>query len=106
MEACHVLDLDWREIAANPPAAFLNPGERLEPRPLTIDDLVAEVRSQHHDTIQHQCAVLRLLDINHPVNIDDINVNVVNILEAVANQQWPKFNDLNNLELTEFDRVG
>ncbi len=105
METCHILDLDWREIAATPPAAFLDPGESLDPHPLTLDERVAEVRSQHYDTIQHQCAVLQLLDINHPVNIDDIYVDV-NILEAVANQQWLEFNDLNNLALTEFDRVG
>ena len=105
MEICQVLDLDWREIAKDVPADFPDPGEGLEPRPLSVDDLVQEVRSQHRDTIQHQCSVLQLLDINHPVNIDDIYVDV-NVLQAVANQQWLKITDLNNLELTEFDRVG
>lgn len=105
MELCKVLDLDWREIAENPPTEFLDPGEGHEPPPLTIDKLVEEVRSQHHDTIQHQCGILQLLDINRPIHIDDIYVDV-NILEAVANQQWLEINDLNTLELTEFDRVG
>lgn len=105
MEVCQVLDLDWREIADNPPTEFPDPGERLKPHSLTVDELVQQVRLQHRDTIQHQCGILQLLDINHPVNIDDIYVDV-NILEAVASQQWLEMNDLNNLELTEFDRVG
>jgi predicted NACHT family NTPase len=105
MEICQVLDLDWRETTDHPPAEFLEPGEVLEPRPLTVDQLVAEVRSQHRDTIQHQCGILQLLDINHPVNLDDIYVDV-NILEAIANQQWLEITELNRLSPTEFDRVG
>ncbi len=105
MEICHVLDLDWRETADQPPAEFPEPGEATQPRPLTVDQLVQEVRSQHRDTIQHQCGILQLLDINHPVNIDDIYVDV-NILKAVANQQWLEITELNRLSPTEFDRVG
>ena len=104
MEICQVLDLDWRETADHPPAEFPEPGEAPE-RQLTVDQLVAEVRSQHRDTIQHQCGILQLLDINHPVNLDDIYVDV-NILEAVANQQWLEITELNRLSPTEFDRVG
>ena len=105
MEICQVLDLAWREVAENPPDDFLDPGERIESRQPAVDDLVAAVRSQHYDAIQHQCGILQLLDISHPVNIDDIYVDV-NILEAVAHQQWLEVADLNNLELTEFNRVG
>jgi predicted NACHT family NTPase len=105
MELCQVLDLDWREIAADPPADFVEPGEQLPPPPLTVDKLVAEVRSQHYDTLQHQCGILQLLDINRPVNIDDIYVDV-NILAAAANQQWIDIAELNTLAPTEFDRVG
>jgi predicted NACHT family NTPase len=104
-EICQVLDLDWREIADHPPVEFPEPGEMLETPPLTVDELVEEVRSRHRDTLQHQCGILQLLDINRPVNIDDIYVDV-NILEDGANQQWLEIADLNNLELTEFARVG
>ncbi|KPQ39595.1 MAG: putative NTPase (NACHT family) [Phormidium sp. OSCR] len=102
MEICQVLDLDWREIAMNPPAEFLEPGETVEP---TLDQLVAEVRSQHHDAIEHQCGILQLLDVRHPVNIDDIYVDV-NILEAVANQQCLEVSALNNLDPADFNRMG
>jgi predicted NACHT family NTPase len=57
------------------------------------------------DTIQQRCGILQLLDIHHPVNLDDIYVDV-NILEELASQQWGELNALNDLALTEFDRVG
>jgi predicted NACHT family NTPase len=66
---------------------------------------VAQVRSQHHETIQQRCGILQLLDIHHPVNLDDIYVDV-NILAEIASQQWGDLSALNNLDLTEFDRVG
>lgn len=104
LEICSILDLDWREIALDPPAKFLSPGEQTRST-LNIDNLVQEVRSQHRDTIQDQCGILQLLDINRPVSIDDIYVDV-NILEEVASQQWFEIAELQNLEPIEFDRVG
>ncbi len=106
---CLVLDLNWREIADQPPADFFVPGEMTaEPTTLAgldIDDLVAQVRSHHHDAIQNHCGILQLLDISHPVSIDDIYVDV-NILEEIASQQWFEIADLQNLQPTEFNRVG
>lgn len=101
---CSILDLDWREIALNPPADFPSPGEQTH-SVLDIDDLVQHVRSRHRDTIQNQCGILQLLDINRPVSIDDIYVDV-NILEEVTSQQWLDITELQNLKPTEFDRVG
>lgn len=103
LEICSILDLEWREIALNPPADFPSPGETRSI--VDIDDLVQQVRSQHQDTIQNQCGILQLLDINRPVSIDDIYVDV-NILEEVASQQWFEIAELQNLDPTEFDRVG
>jgi len=103
MEICHILDLDWREIALNPPTKFPEVGN--PPQALEIDQLVQQARSQHRETIQHRCGILQLLDINYPVRIDDIYVDV-NILEAVQNQQWFELTTPNNLEPTEFDRIG
>ncbi|MEM8806823.1 MAG: NACHT domain-containing NTPase [Cyanobacteria bacterium P01_G01_bin.38] len=105
MDVCQVLNLDWREIADNPPADFPDPGESLETGASDIDTLVAEVRSQHRDTIQQRCGILQLLDIHHPVNLDDIYVDV-NILAGVTSQQLGDLTTLNNRDLTEFDRVG
>jgi len=106
LEICSILDLDWREIALNPPVEFPEPGETVEPTLLKdIDALVQWVRSQHRDTIQNQCGTLHLLEISHPVSLDGIYVDV-NILEEIPSQQQLEITDLQNLEPTEFDRVG
>ncbi len=105
MELCSILDLDWREIALNPPAEFPDPGDLTKFTPIDIDDLVQRVRSQHYDTIQNQCGILQLLDISRPVSIDDIYVDV-NILEEIASQKWFEIADLQNVEPADFDRIG
>ncbi|HEY9753031.1 MAG TPA: NACHT domain-containing NTPase, partial [Coleofasciculaceae cyanobacterium] len=89
----------------HPPAAFSEPGEMATVAPLDIDSLVQQVRSQHRDAIQNQCGILQLLDINHPVSIDDIYVDV-NILEEIASQQQLEIADLKNLDPAKFDRIG
>ncbi|HEY9626013.1 MAG TPA: NACHT domain-containing NTPase [Coleofasciculaceae cyanobacterium] len=103
LAVCAVLDLDWREIADNPPAEFPELIEAAAPQ--DIDSLVQEVRSQRRDAIQNQCGILQLLDMNRPVSIDDIYVDV-NILQGVTSQQWLEIADLQNLQPAEFDRVG
>ncbi len=107
---CSILDLEWREIADHPPAEFPESGEGVEAAslkidPLDIDSLVQEVRSQYQDTVQNQCGILQLLDVSHPVSIDDIYVDV-NILEEIASQQWFEIANLQNLKPAEFNRVG
>lgn len=107
---CSILDLDWRDIAENPPAEFPEPGQLLETMPVPnapteIDALVQQVRSQYRSTIQNQCGILQLLDISRPVSIDDIYVDV-NILGEIVSQQWFEITNLQNLNPTEFDRVG
>jgi len=102
MEICSVLELDWREIAANPPAEFAEPGGLAA---INIDALVKKVRSQRHDKIQDQCGTIELLDTSHPVAIDDIYIDV-NILEEIASQQWAEISDLQNPTSEEFDRFG
>jgi predicted NACHT family NTPase len=52
LAVCSILDLDWRNIAENPPAEFPEPGENIEATPVTvipteIDTLVQQVRSHY-----------------------------------------------------------
>ncbi|PSB22880.1 NTPase (NACHT family) [filamentous cyanobacterium CCP2] len=103
IELCTVLELDWREIAENPPAEFVELGEQAEN--VQIKDLVQQVRSQRQDKIQNQCGTLQLLDINRPVSINDIYIDV-NILEEIPSQQWLEVSNLQDLSSTAFDRVG
>ncbi|MFB2769286.1 NACHT domain-containing NTPase [Pelatocladus sp. BLCC-F211] len=105
LEICSVLELNWREIAADPPAEFSDPEEVAQAAALDIDLLVQQVRSQRQDKIQDQCGILQLLDIGHPVAIDDIYIDV-NILEDIPSQQWLDISNLQNLEPNEFDRFG
>ncbi len=102
IEICSALDLNWREIAENPPAEDF---ESSEGTALNIDVLVKEVRSQRQDKIQDQCGSLQLLDISRPVGLDDIYIDV-NILEEIASQQWLEIPDLQSLTPKEFDRFG
>ncbi|HEY9662762.1 MAG TPA: histidine kinase, partial [Allocoleopsis sp.] len=36
LAVCSILDLDWREIAENPPVEFPEPGENLQTAPVVI----------------------------------------------------------------------
>jgi predicted NACHT family NTPase len=110
LAVCSILDLDWRDIAENPPAEFPEPGEIVEVASVTvastkIDTLVQQVRSHYQSTIQNQCGFLQLLDINRPVSIENVYVDV-NILEEIVSQQWFEIANLQNLNPTEFDRIG
>ena len=105
LEICSVLELNWREIAADPPDEFSDPGVLTRSQFADIDALVQIVRSQCQDKIQDQCGILQLLDIGHPVAIDDIYIDV-NILEDIPSQQCLEISNLQNLEPNEFDRFG
>ncbi|MEA5617530.1 NACHT domain-containing NTPase [Cronbergia sp. UHCC 0137] len=105
IEICAVLELDWREIALEPPADFIDREKSTQTFMLDIDNLVQQVRSQRFDKIQDQCGILQLLDISRPVAINDIYVDL-NILEEIASQQWLEITELQNLDPKEFDRFG
>jgi predicted NACHT family NTPase len=105
IQICEVLELDWREIASNPPAEFLAPEELAQATVLDIDALVQQVRSQRRDKIQDQCGILQLLDISHPVSIDDIYIDV-NILEEIESLRSLDISNLQNLTPMQVDRIG
>ncbi len=104
MEICTILDLEWREIATNPPAKFPEPGWIPEVSASDTHSLVAQVRSQRHDAIQYQCGVLQLLDINHPVSLDDIYVDV-NILKGIPSQTQLKISELQSLISSDLNQI-
>ena len=112
LEICSTLDLNWREIAINPPAESPEPGvvsakrnsEGTAQAPvLDIDALVRQSRSQRQDKIQDQCGTLQLLDISRPIKIDDLYIDV-NTLEEIPSQQWLDFADLQRFTSKEFER--
>jgi predicted NACHT family NTPase len=101
MEICSVLSLNWWEIALSPQSELRDNANKS----LDIDALVKRVREQRFDKIQDQCGILQLLDISHPVNIDDIYIDV-NILSEIASLKWFDISDLQNLGLEDFDNFG
>ncbi len=103
-DICLMLDLDWREIADNPPADFgIREGDKVND--LNINDLVKKVRSLRYEKIQYQCGVLNLLDANHRVNLNDIYIDV-NILEKIASKQWLEVTNFQDIDPDQFDRFG
>jgi len=105
-EICTRLDLDWREIALDPPVDYVDlETESDGVEPTGIDSLVQMVRSQRREKINNQCGILQLLDINHPVSIDQIYIDV-NILEQIASQQWLEVSEINSLQPEDIDRYG
>ncbi|XHX76495.1 MAG: NACHT domain-containing protein [Stenomitos frigidus ULC029] len=102
-ELCAILDLDWRAIAVDPPAAFPEPGA-IAPA-VDLDTLVQQVRSERHARIQNQCGTLQLLDVSRPAKLDDLYIDV-NILEEIPSQQWLELADLQRFTPKEFDRFG
>ena len=103
LAVCLILELEWREIADRPPAEFPQPGEGTDS--VDIGGLVQRVRSQHADKIQDQCGILQLLDVSHPVDLNNIYVDV-NVLDQIASHQWFEISDLQTQDSESFDRTG
>ena len=70
-EICTRLDLDWREIALDPPLEYIDRNEdgSIDLTELGIDALVQTVRSHRREKINHQCGILQLLDVPRPIKI-------------------------------------
>ncbi|MEO0405722.1 MAG: NACHT domain-containing NTPase [Cyanobacteria bacterium P01_A01_bin.135] len=70
---------------------------------LDIDALVQTVREKVHDNIQQRCGTMRVLDMNHPIDLTDIYTSV-NILEKITGRRRLGRNELlQNLDLEYFD---
>jgi predicted NACHT family NTPase len=98
-EICTALDLEWREIAFNAPAEYVDRtinSTELEPISLKLDDLVQMVRSQRKDKVNHQCGILQLLDISRPVELDKIYIDV-NVIEQIPSPQGVEISNFDSL---------
>lgn len=104
-EICTRLDLEWQEIALDPPLDYVATEEESDISSLNINALVQKVRSQRRDKINHQCGILRLLDASRPIRIEQIYVDV-NILEQIASQQWMEMDEINHLVAEDMNRFG
>ncbi|MEH2362305.1 NACHT domain-containing protein [Nostoc sp.] len=84
VQICDRLDLEWEEIVAEPPTepkAEANTDSRID-----IDVLVQEIREKIKPLIQERCGTMRVLDMTHPIGLNDIYTNV-NILEKITGRR-------------------
>ena len=131
IKICDRLDLDWQVIGGlktaavkeenkldsnsiliipQPPVAF-NEAIPYSYSSVTqshdeLDVVVAQMRSLVTSCIQEQCGTMRILDMSHPVEINDIYTNV-NILEKITGRRHRKLEQLlSECKSEDFDRFG
>ncbi|MCU0566284.1 MAG: NACHT domain-containing NTPase [Oculatellaceae cyanobacterium Prado106] len=112
VEICLTLDLDWRNIATDPPPEYpeslteFTPEstQRVSSHALDLDSWVKQVRSQRQAKVQDQCGQMHLLDVNRPVNIDSLYIEI-NVLEQILSQQWLHLPDISRLTPEAFEQI-
>jgi predicted NACHT family NTPase len=107
IDICDRLGLDWHEIADLPDAAE---PEVSRPTHLTadknLDALVQELRHKAAHSIQERCGTMRVLEMSHPIGVEDIYINV-NILEQITGRRRRQIDELlQEYNLSDFDRLG
>lgn len=84
IELCSILDLNWWEIADNPPEPLI-PREE-QKRPDGAAQLSGQVRSKHQERIEHQCRFVRVLGTSFPVQIERLFVSP-SLLSQLVSQE-------------------
>lgn len=91
---CQKLELPWQEItnlAEDIKAQFQ---QVIDPNnACNVDLLVEEVRQKGRASIQQRCGMMRVLDMSHPIELNDIYTNI-NILEKITGRRRLKIADL------------
>lgn len=80
---CERLSLKWQDIAELPPVDELT---KVEDKTLNINTLLKEVREKIKPLIEEDCGTMRVLDMTHPIGLNDIYTNV-NILEKITGRR-------------------
>ncbi|MDJ0732931.1 MAG: NACHT domain-containing protein [Nostocaceae cyanobacterium] len=100
---CERLGLDWKEIAELPKIAKLTHKDN---NAFDIDVLVQEVREKIKPHIQERCGTMRVLDMTHPIGLNDIYTHV-NILEKITGRRRLGIDELlQNYSSEDFDHFG
>ncbi|HLO88337.1 MAG TPA: NACHT domain-containing NTPase [Nostocaceae cyanobacterium] len=100
IKACSELGLNWEDIAETETA------EEEKDSNINIDVLVQEVRELIKPLIQERCGTMRVLDMTHPIGLNDIYTNV-NILERITGRRQLKIEELlQNCTSEDFAHFG
>lgn len=108
MQVCDRLGLDWQAIAGLSPPSPLSPSLPLpsSPPPPNLNALVQTWRHRGYPSIRERCGTMRVLDMSHPVKVNDIYTSV-NILEQITGRQYKQVDDLlQNCDRESFERLG
>ncbi|HEY9888733.1 MAG TPA: NACHT domain-containing NTPase [Candidatus Obscuribacterales bacterium] len=106
MQVCDRLNLDWQAIAG---LSVPSPALAIPSLPVAapnLDALVQTWRRQVYPSIRERCGTMRVLDMSHPVAVNDIYTSV-NILEQITGRQYKQIDDLlHNCDRESFERLG
>jgi len=105
VELCHILDINWWEIADQPPEFLLEAVKDQQelfvaPQPeekSCVELLVERVRASCQDWIENQCGVLRILDTSSPTCFDTLYVPV-DIIQIADAQTVDEYTRLKKIE--------
>jgi predicted NACHT family NTPase len=109
---CEVLELDFDEIAGIPQASKQVTEQSAPLREscretINIGELVRTARDKIGAYIEERCGTMRVLDMTHPIGLDDIYTNV-NILEKITGRiRVASIEELSkNVSADDFDRFS
>lgn len=121
VELCDRLNLDWRQVAGltTPLAAPQKTTRPFAPNAVQpafassetqpeseVTKLVQQLRGAAKQFLYERCGTMRVLDMAHPVGLNEIYTDV-NILEKVSSYQRRTLDDLiADMQASQFDRVG
>jgi predicted NACHT family NTPase len=106
VELCKKLNLAWKEIAEVATPTSPDSSSFESDKLYDANELVQEVRQRIQHSIQEKCGNMRVLDMEQPIDLDDIYTNV-NILEKITGRQRLAIADLLKESSTDnFERFG
>lgn len=94
---CKALDLDWEVIAGIKKDEVNSNSALIE---ADMNALLSNICQQIESDIEHRCGIMRVLDMEQPIGIDELYTNV-NILEKLSGRQRLSITELGQNYNTE-----
>ncbi len=102
---CDRLGLDWHKVT-NLAAPIAKPIAIEPPETVELDTLVQNLRQSGYDSIRERCGTLRVLDMSHPIEVNDLYTSV-NILEQISGRRHKRIDELLlECDYEQFERFG
>jgi predicted NACHT family NTPase len=102
VEISQKLGLNWKEVSH----IEKEPSQQNQNNSIDLDALVQEVRQKIKPSIKERCGTMRVLDMTHPIGLNDIYTNV-NILEKITGRRRKEITELlQESNFDNFERFG